>query len=148
MLRPENTAARLSALRALDENSYPYGLADDGTSVMAKCCTMYPLETGEEGELLLSRRDGANTTVSIAMHGYMFGQFYERMWPNLHKHHVSFTLVTAMQDNALPWEVFKCVLHRNGTSMRKFIRSRLLRHWYHDDGTRTHMGASVESLFS
>ena len=41
-----------------------------------------------------------------------------------------FVVVTAMQDNAAPWEMFKCLMKRDGTAMRQFINHPLMEHWF------------------
>ena len=80
------------------------------------------------------------------MHSVDFNGFFHFVWPQLNSSNVPFSVVTNMQDNAAPYEMFACRLfgvharpgsapylagiHRSRLEMRAFLRSHLLRQWY------------------
>ena len=51
---------------------------------------------------------------SLAMHSVLFSAVLLQLWPQLLLQNQSLVLVTAMQDNAAPWEMFNCLLHSSG----------------------------------
>ena len=98
---------------------------------------MYPSETGAHGELLEEAVASApQGQLAIAMRSVAFVDFYHKAWPELRRRRQPFVVVTAMEDNSAPWEMFNCLAglgsqdHPNGTDMRHFIRHRLMRHWF------------------
>lgn len=109
--------------------AHPFGTRS-GTTYMRRCCVLYPQETNWNLSKLTGMRWNASNTVAFAMYSVDFRQFFQYAWPVLQSRQQPFTVVTAMQDNTAPWEMFRCRLHSSGKAMRAFIASPLLRHWY------------------
>ena len=106
-------------------------------TVAARCCQVYPFETGMNFEHL--RRPAfifMNLRDSIVNH------FLNNGFPRLVARNISFTLMLAGDDQSAPWEMFYCQRSRirmrdaNGTNLRgadalrHFIGSPLLKHLY------------------
>lgn len=131
------TGYGLDILRATDELVYPFGYPRS-SAVVAKCCTLYPSETGLRGELLPEMK----RHVHIAMYVAHFVTFYREAWPVLISKGVNVTIVTGWDDQAAPWELLTCGVgalsdadvqkyrQTDGALVRRFLRSRHLVHWY------------------
>jgi len=94
---------------------------------------MFPHGTGLTGERLPELVMGWPNPLApmrIAMRSVDFDLFFESLWPRLQLLDAPIILVTAMQDNSVPWELFHCHLRSNATAMRSFLRDPRLIHWY------------------
>ena len=97
------------------------------SSVAAKCCQRFPLETGKHGEHI---NGGERQVAYIAMNTKDFGDFAKFAVPRLIRRNLSFVLLTGMSDQAVPWEIFHCNLGLTGTHLRKFLALPQLRAWW------------------
>ena len=89
----------------------------------------------------------------MPQHSWLFKFFYPKMWPLLRTLRQPFMLVTAMQDNSAPWEMFRCLLREQGEQRR--VRSRLelappheARECHEDLHPPTHAGAEMRHFIS
>ena len=106
-------------------------------TVAARCCQVYPFETGMDFQHL--RRPAF---IFMNMRDPIVSHFLNKGFPTLVARNISFTLMLAGDDRSAPWEMFCCIRNfagfrdANGTkllgaaALRHFIGSPLLKHLY------------------
>ena len=93
------------------------------TSVAAKCCTVYPHQTGTRAESV------KGDVAFVAVHFKQFSAFFAHAWPALKQRNQNFVLYTFGNDDNMPWEFFQC--HGLGHDrLRAFLGAPQLRAWF------------------
>ena len=99
------------------------------TSVAAKCCTVYPHQTGTRAESV------KGDVAFVAVHFKQFSAFFAHAWPALKQRNQNFVLYTFGNDDNMPWEFFQC--HGLGHDrLRAFLGAPQLRAWSRRTWTR------------
>jgi hypothetical protein len=93
------------------------------TSIAAKCCTVYPHQTGTRAESV------KDDVAFVAVHFKQFSAFFAHAWPALKQRNQNFVLYTFGNDDNMPWEFFQC--HGLGHDrLRAFLGAPQLRGWF------------------
>ena len=93
------------------------------TSIAAKCCTVYPHQTGTRAESV------KGDVTFVAVHFKQFSAFFAHAWPALKQRNQNFVLYTFGNDDNMPWEFFQC--HGLGHDrLRAFLAAPPLRAWF------------------
>ena len=101
----------------------PHKERESVTALAAKCCSVYPGQTGARGE------SAKGTVTFVAIHFKQFAAFFAHAWPVLGRRNKSVVLYTFGNDDNMPWEFFQC--HGLGTDrLRAFLGAPQLRAWY------------------